>query len=108
MRSYTLDYNQIREMVKTISHPIHTSLNGAERLMEISAFIFITNNPFEDLMNTKRECSGVRDENNHDTGDALCKILRNCEIHFYSPEGEHYEMKQTGYWTRDIYAIRHK
>ncbi len=106
MQPALLDKPQVTELVKSISHPIHTGLNGASRHVEIRDFVFYSLHPFEDLMTIKSYCEGVTD--GRDTADALAKILSNCEIHFYGFEGEHYEMRCSGWQCRDIYAVRYE
>lgn len=106
MQPSLLEKEQVVNMVKNISHPIHVNQNGATRNYDIRDFIFLSSHPFEDLCQIKEWCRGVKD--GFDTGDALTKILTNCEIHFYGFGGEHYEMKRIGYYSGDIYAARYK
>jgi hypothetical protein len=106
MQPSLLEKEQVVNMVKNISHPIHVNLNGSTRNYEIRDFIFLSSHPFEDLTQIKEWCNGVKD--GFDSGDALTKILSNCEIHFYGFDGEHYEMKRTSYLSGGIYAARYK
>jgi len=109
MQPNLLEENQVSDMVKAISHPIHVNFNGASREWNIEKFIFLCYNPFDDLNTIKEQCDGVKD--GKDSADALCKILHNCEIHFYGRQGgdAHYEMgADRVYCCNDIKAIRHK
>ena len=106
MQPSLFDKEQVIKIVKSISHPIHINNNGAKRDWEIRDFIFLSANPFDDLNMIKEYCYKIKDD--HDTGDALTKILHNCEIHFFGFNREHYEMKEYGYSCSDIYAIRYK
>jgi hypothetical protein len=103
MQPSLLEEEQVVNIVTSISHPIHVANNGARRDWEIRDFIFLSMNPFEDLMNIREMCGNKKDH----TGElALHKILFNCECHFFGFDDEHYEMKYNR--GHDIYAIRYK
>jgi hypothetical protein len=109
MQPSLLDKEQVQKMLLNISHGIHTSLNGAYRLVEVRDFIFLSMNPWEDLLFIKECGKGLRDTHSE---YSLIKLLRNCEVHFYGFAGEHYEMVRggngTSHYPSDIEAIRHK
>lgn len=99
-----LEREQVVKLVSAISHPIHVNFNGATREWDIREFVFISVRPFDDLMQIKEWCAGVKDQwGEH----ALTKVLINCEAHFYGIANmEHYEMRCSR--GGEITAIRHK
>ncbi len=105
MQPYLLDKQQVVKIVQSISHSIHVNNNGARREWDIRDFVFLSSDPYRDFNFIKEECGSLKDQVNE---HCLSKICRNCEVHFYGFEGEHYEMKCGGHFKNDIYAIRYK
>lgn len=105
MQPSLLDEKQVTTLVKGLSHSIWVNFNSNVNNLTVRHFIFISMNPFEDLMSIKKMCIGLKDNQGE---DALSKIVKSVSCHFYGFGGEHYEMESSGYFTEDIYARRHK
>ncbi len=105
MQPSLLDEKQVTTMVKELSHSIWINFNSNVNDLSVRHFIFLSMNPFEDLMKIKKMCIGLKCNQGE---DALTKIVKSISCHFYGFNGEHYEMESGGYFTEDIYARRHK
>ena len=105
MQPSLLDEQQVTTMVKELSHSIWINFNSNVNNLSVRHFIFISANPFEDLMAIKKMCIGLKDTQGE---QALVKIVKCVSCHFYGFDNEHYEMRADGYFSEDIYAVRHK
>lgn len=99
-----LECEQVQSIAKLISHPIHTNKNSNQNDYEIQRFIFLSNHPWETLLQIKSNLKDVKDRHGE-----LCiqKIIRNCATEFYNFDSSiYYELVEDGYW--DTKAIRYK
>ncbi len=104
MQPSLLDKQQVRTMVEKMAHGIWINFNSNVNNLSVRHFIFLSANPFEDLISIRKMCMGLKDTQGE---NALVKIVKSISCHFYGFDGEHYEMQADGYFTEDIFAIRH-
>lgn len=99
-----LEPQQIIEMAKLISHPIHGNHCSNIRNWDIQNFTFISTHPWETLKEIKSMLKDVKDN----VGElCIMKILNACSIDFYNFDmTEYYELVRDGYWGTK--AIRYK
>ncbi len=105
MQPSLLDEYQVRSMVEQMSHGIWINFNSNTNNLSVRHFVFLSSNPFEDLVSIRKMCIGLKDSQGE---PALVKIVKNISCHFYGFYGEHYEMFVEGHNTDRIRAIRHK
>jgi hypothetical protein len=99
-----LDINQIQNIGKLISHPIHVGKNGNHKNVDVQRFIFLSNDPWETLNEIKKSLKDIKDNWNE---LVLMKILYNCSVEFYNFDKTiYYEIEKDGYW--DTKNIRYK
>ncbi len=100
IHAHIIKPEQIINIVKNISHPIH--VNNCGRIppkWEIENFVILSMHPVETYKQIKLICENIKDQHEE---YALLKLLRNCQIYFRGFNNEYYEMIIEGYETINI------
>ncbi len=105
MQPHLIDPSQIALIAQSISHSIHGAFCGASREWDLRDFVFLSVNPWETCQAIIEACSGLKDNVGE---DPLVKIVKHIQVQFYGFDGEHYELKISSHWFRDLYVVRYK